>query len=243
MKWKIFKDCGDYSEVQSERGDITLISKEDLDFFFTKDWHIDKKYLCCDIQANYIKKRYYLHRLLMKPPDDMLVDHINRDRRDNRRANLRICSKMENTQNRGGNYNKILPKGVRRRKAGWEVRVMLRGKMNQIGMFTDLNAAINAYNYFALKFHGEFACLNEVDKFMEREEWDSYRSKSVCRYYGVTYEHRTDKWYAKSGKHLGTFLTQESAARAYNDFIIRNNLNKPLNDFSDPNFNRNDLRI
>lgn len=40
-----------------------------------------------------------LHRFLMKPPKDMVVDHINRNPLDNRRINLRVCTMEENNRN------------------------------------------------------------------------------------------------------------------------------------------------
>lgn len=40
-----------------------------------------------------------LHRLLMKPPRNMVVDHINRNPLDNRRINLRVCTVDENNRN------------------------------------------------------------------------------------------------------------------------------------------------
>ncbi|AWT34530.1 hypothetical protein DM785_02430 [Deinococcus actinosclerus] len=40
-----------------------------------------------------------LHRQLVNPPDDLVIDHLNRDRLDNRRANLRVCTQVENMAN------------------------------------------------------------------------------------------------------------------------------------------------
>lgn len=40
-----------------------------------------------------------LHRLIMDPPKDMVVDHINRNPLDNRRINLRVCTMEENNRN------------------------------------------------------------------------------------------------------------------------------------------------
>lgn len=51
------------------------------------------------------RKTILLHRELLKPPEGMVVDHINRIGLDNRRSNLRVCTHQENMQNlnrRGG---------------------------------------------------------------------------------------------------------------------------------------------
>lgn len=40
-----------------------------------------------------------MHRLIMRPPRELVVDHLNHNRLDNRRANLRVCTQFENSQN------------------------------------------------------------------------------------------------------------------------------------------------
>ena len=46
------------------------------------------------------KKMLKLHRYITNCPDDLVVDHINRNTLDNRKCNLRICTHLENMQNR-----------------------------------------------------------------------------------------------------------------------------------------------
>lgn len=64
-----------------------------------------------------------IHRLLMSPPEGFLVDHINHDKLDNRRVNLRVCTRSENGQNRMGaaRHSRTGVRGVcvARANGGW----------------------------------------------------------------------------------------------------------------------------
>ena len=44
--------------------------------------------------------KYRLHRLIMKAPKGMVVDHLNHNKLDNRKKNLRVCTQRQNSQNR-----------------------------------------------------------------------------------------------------------------------------------------------
>jgi HNH endonuclease len=62
------------------------------------------------------RKRVYLHRWIMQPPQRLHVDHINGDGLDNRRENLRIVTSSENLRNRRG--TKAVYFGVRQIDGG-----------------------------------------------------------------------------------------------------------------------------
>jgi len=110
----------------------------------------------------------YLHRFIMDCPIGMEVDHINRDGLDNRRANLRICTREENGRNRriGKNntsgYHGVSYARTEKRKKRWLVSIRAGNRKIHVGRFyTSLEAAY-AYNKAAKKYHGEFASLNEL---------------------------------------------------------------------------------
>lgn len=102
----------------------------------------------------------YLHRLLMgaKPGQD--VDHINGNKMDNRRANLRLASRRQNAANSPARKGKF--KGVHRhtQNGNWIAQMRYGGKTHHLGVFeTELEAAL-AYDRKALEVHGQFARLN-----------------------------------------------------------------------------------
>ncbi len=70
----------------------------------------------------------YMHRLILKPKDGLETDHIDRDKLNNQRHNLREVTKFENHRNRGANKNNSLGvKNVRLDGKTFYVRMMIRG--------------------------------------------------------------------------------------------------------------------
>jgi hypothetical protein len=109
------------------------------------------------------KKNVYMHRKILNPKKGLQVDHINRNGLDNRRENLRQCSRAENSWNTEKPVTNTSGfKGVywdkSRRK--WLVLVKKRGKCFSGGRFTLKEQAIESYNELVRKHHGEFALLN-----------------------------------------------------------------------------------
>ena len=105
-----------------------------------------------------------MHRLIMGAKKGQIVDHKNGDTLDNRRKNLRICSKIQNVQNakmpitnKSGYKGVCLKKGSNR----WAVQIASKGKKIHIGYFGTPLEGAKAYNKAARKHHGEFARLNK----------------------------------------------------------------------------------
>ncbi|WP_404991195.1 HNH endonuclease [Cupriavidus pauculus] len=108
-------------------------------------------------------KSVLMHRLILAAPTGLLVDHRNHATLDNRRENLRVCSRSQNQQNRRVNANSTTGvKGVRldRTCGRYIAEIRVEGKRLHLGRFDDLAAAADAYRTAALKLHGEFACVS-----------------------------------------------------------------------------------
>lgn len=101
-----------------------------------------------------------MHRFILglSTSDPREVDHINGDRLDNRRANLRICSRTENGRNLTIYSNNSSGfKGVDWHKGAWRARIKVNKQSNLLGYFSTSEAAYAAYCEAAKKYFGEFA--------------------------------------------------------------------------------------
>ena len=104
-----------------------------------------------------------IHSLLIKAPKGMVTDHINGNKLDNRRKNLRICTRSQNLCNRGKQLNNTSGfKGVSwdKGKKKWEANIQTKGVFKFLGYFEDKIDAAKEYDKAATKYHRNFAKLN-----------------------------------------------------------------------------------
>ena len=110
-------------------------------------------------------KTILMHRMVFNTSEGMDTDHIDNDKLNNQRNNLRVCTRSENKQNCGKRCNNTSGyKGVSwsKSKKRWQVFIWIKYKQINLGIFTDKIEAAKVYNEAALKYHGEFARLNEI---------------------------------------------------------------------------------
>ena len=114
-----------------------------------------------DIQKN-------IASLILRPAPPLMADHINRNKFDNRRVNLRIATKAENSRNKGKTKTACSSrfKGVCWDKDyhKWRSAITVNYVKKFIGLFDDEISAAQAYNDAALSHFGAFACLNDISE-------------------------------------------------------------------------------
>jgi len=103
-----------------------------------------------------------LHRLITGAPKGLFVDHRDHNGLNNRKQNLRICTRSENNWNRRPHGRTSRYKGVYRdkRRNKFVARIYTNGKQIFIGYFDDEIEAAKAYDRKARELFGEFAYLN-----------------------------------------------------------------------------------
>jgi len=104
-----------------------------------------------------------MHRLIMNAPEGLVVDHIDRNGLNNRKCNLRLCTKAQNVQNSRPRRNRSSKyKGVFWNKLNkkWSASIHKGDKRIYLGGFDDEIEAALAYDRKAAELFGEFAYLN-----------------------------------------------------------------------------------
>lgn len=144
------------------QGKVALISDEDYERVAEFKWCYDAHNHCAvrGIKKDGQSKIILMHRFIMDTPKGKVTDHINSDRLDNRRENLRICDQAQNQGNmRAHRDNTSGYKGVYKSANGWYTKLANR----YIGSFSTKIEAAKAYNAAALNQYGDYAKLNTLE--------------------------------------------------------------------------------
>lgn len=142
-----------------------LVDAEDYALISRYPWVTSKKangmyYVEATIYHNGKKSKIFLHRLVMGM-QQLEIDHRNRNGLDNRKCNLRYCTKRLNAAN-SKRVNKFGYKGIWRypKSVNFVARINKGKKRVEYGPFKTAKAAALAYDKLALQLYGEFAALN-----------------------------------------------------------------------------------
>ena len=151
----------DHYRYYCQNGDSWIFDEVDLEFVEDHRWFISHDgYPHTKVKS----KDIVFHRLLFNLSGREIVDHVNGDSRDNRRANLRITSQAMNMQNqtikrtntsgfKGVSFNKTVKK--------YEAYINYAPyKKKSLGFYDNPEEAARAYDEAARKYFGEFACVN-----------------------------------------------------------------------------------
>lgn len=141
--------------------DRPVLDDEDIALFDSRGWH---RWRDGYYRTRIDGKQKLLHRLIMSACAGDIVDHINGDRNDNRRSNLRLVNKTASNQNRSRRSDSTAPyKGITKPKNGrWVAQIQVDKKYIRIGAFDTAEDAARAYDAAAIKHHGEFARINGI---------------------------------------------------------------------------------
>lgn len=153
------------AQVPLTRGLFAIVDLDDAPLLLKHRWIAAPAFSKSGAQLGWYarrsegRKNIYMHRSILSPPKGFLVDHVNGDRLDNRRINLRLANNSQNVVNRPQAPGAVRFRGVHQ-DGRFVVRVIFEGRVHRIGRFDDAVSAARAYDEAARRIHGEFAVLN-----------------------------------------------------------------------------------
>lgn len=153
---------GKTAYIKLTQGQVAIIDAEDLEKIADYRWSVSwvgkgKKYYVRGYSSA-TKGTIGLQRLLTNAKKDDIVDHINGDSLDNRKSNLRLCTKRQNAQNMPPqSRNELGIRGVYRKDVRFVARIYIDGRNAYLGTFDTIEEAVEARKRAELEIHGEFS--------------------------------------------------------------------------------------
>lgn len=211
-----------YRTIPLTKGKVTLVDTTDYEWLSLFKWHYSNGYA---VRRIYINKRRdgisRMHREILNAPSEKQVDHINGDGLDNRRSNLRLCTRQENARN---SAPRGLFKGVEHTTEDrWCAYIKINGRKKHIGVFADQHTAALAYDHFARRYFGEFARPNfdydPAQDIIISQILTTYPKKTRLPVSGVRFLTRLQKWAVRLVIHgrrvqIGVFCSEIEALEA-----------------------------
>ena len=134
-----------------------LVDDEDYDSVAQFRWYETRGGYACSNSSPI----YRIHRYILNAKKGEVIDHINGNKLDNRKENLRFCSRAENCRNRrkSPDGRSLEDRGAyyMARLNQWQSSIHVDGRLEYIGLFASKEDANNAYKKASLEHYGEFS--------------------------------------------------------------------------------------
>jgi hypothetical protein len=156
---------GEIGMCYSDDSHIAYFDKDDYEKIKGYGWSYggENRYVSA---RDYATKKYVrMHRLVMgSPPKGYDIDHINHNKLDNRKSNLRVCTRSQNMRNMGKRKNSTGFRGVYKKRKKFTASIQVNGKSVGLGTFLTPEEAYKARVEAEKKYYGEFAYKDEENK-------------------------------------------------------------------------------
>jgi hypothetical protein len=166
-------------------GDVVYFDSEDREKVYRYNWYTKKQhkntstpYAASVKTVGGARKLILMHQLVMDAKNGIEIDHKDGNGFNNRKSNLRSCTRSQNCMNQKKKAGTSKYKGVSwvKRDGSFYAQIKVGGKNKFLGYFkTDEIAAARAYDSAARKYFGEFARCN----FLEENEKERIQRNEV----------------------------------------------------------------
>ena len=149
-------------KITLTRGQFALVDDDWFYFLNQFKWQLSTKGYAIRTVKD---KTIWMHRIILNTPKDYFTDHINGNKIDNRKSNLRIAKGSQNYGNVGlPKHNTSGFKGVSFEKSRnkYEAYISKKDKKVHLERFKTSKEAALVYNQAAQEYFGKFAKLNTI---------------------------------------------------------------------------------
>lgn len=150
-------------EIPLTQGKVALVDDDDFERLIVSKWCVSAQGYAIRHLRKFQFGSTMMHREILGAPKDMDVDHVNLNKLDNRRVNLRLCKMSQNIANSGKRKNNTSGyKGVSWSKQNkkWYACIKVNRKTIDLGRYDNILDAVEAHDVAAKKYFGEFARIN-----------------------------------------------------------------------------------
>ena len=148
-----------YDKAGNRKPKMGLVDNEDIPVLSKRVWAISSAGYAFSSEKGNKNHKDLLHRMVMQVEDGVLVDHINHETLDNRKCNLRKCTRSQNYMNeglsvrntsgvRGVSYNKLRNK--------WIAQISLKGICHIQNKYDTFEEAVKERKRLEKEYFGEF---------------------------------------------------------------------------------------
>lgn len=146
--------------IQLTKNQVTKVDDGDYEYLNQWKWYCNNTGYAGreHYMGDYKRKTLLMHRIILQAQPGQEVDHVNGDKLDNRRSNLRFVTRTQNLQNRAWQFKGVSKKSDKTRgQKRWVARINFEGKTKFLGDFFTPEEAEQAYLEATKKYFGEYA--------------------------------------------------------------------------------------
>lgn len=125
-------------KILTKKQQVIIVNNDLLPKLKLHKWYVNANgYAERQVQKAYKRKAVYMHHeILGYPPSGKIVDHINGNKLDNRRENLRFITRQQNQ------FNRKKDRGISLHLGKWDAYIMVNRKKIHLGRFTNRREAL-----------------------------------------------------------------------------------------------------
>lgn len=188
------------SRLIMKGGLVAFVDDDDFERCQRWNWGFSRPHFYVSARGFIGPKHWQLlHRFILRPTEEQIIDHRFGNPLDNRKENIRICTFAENVHNqivqkRADKTSKF--KGVHWTGNGWQAQIKCDWVQTKLGIFESEDEAARAYDSAALEKFKEFALTNKMMGLFDGVDPHKVRRKGIKKHYWTRAdrEHMHQDW-------------------------------------------------